>query len=181
MAATRKTTAKKDTGAKAPKQAKRVAKPREPKAEIIRPMSDELFEEICERIANGSSLLRLEKEDGFPSRTTMWKWIAATEERRAAYDQAREDRADYRVDLIDGIVAKLNNGTIEPNAGRVMIDAIKWQASKENRAVYGEQSRVDLNVSQSPLSDLSDEELDKRILQFMEGHDLARLTAPREG
>jgi hypothetical protein len=68
----------------------------------------------------------------------MWKWITATEERRAAYELARQTRADYRFELIDGIVAKLNAGTIEPANAREMIQAIKWQASKENPKSYGD-------------------------------------------
>jgi hypothetical protein len=109
------------------------------KAEVIPPaMTDELFDEILDRIANGSSLLRLEKEGGFPARSTMWKFINGTEDRRAAYEQARQDRADYRVEMMDGIVGQIHAGKIEPNAGRVMIDALKWQASKEKPKSYGD-------------------------------------------
>jgi hypothetical protein len=171
--------AKPDASPRAPRPANG-AKPPEPKAEILPAMNDELFDELCDRIANGSSLLRLEKEDGFPARSTMWKFITSTQERRAAYEQAREDRSDYHDDLIGGIVAKLNAGKIDPASAKVMIDAIKWQASKENKKVYGDSNRVDLTVSHGPLSDLPDEELDRRILQFMKEHDLARLTAPEK-
>lgn len=162
MAAARKTT-KQDAAAKAPKPPTHVAKA-PPAQEITPAMNDELFEVILDRIANGSSLLRLEKEDGFPARSTMWKWISATEDRRAAYEAARQDRADYRFELIDGIIAKVNAGTMEPNAGRVMIDAIRWQASKEKPAAYGDFSRVDLNVSRSASEDNPDE-LRARIIR----------------
>jgi hypothetical protein len=90
-------------------------------------MTEELFVTICERVANGSSLLKLSKEEGMPSRDQMEYWIDVAEERRETYERARQTRAEYRVEMIDGIVAKLNNGTLDPNAARVMIDAIKWR------------------------------------------------------
>jgi hypothetical protein len=117
-----------------------VAKPPEPTPEILPAMNDKLFNEMLDRIANGSSLLRLEKEDGFPARSTMWRFISATEERRAAYEQARQDRADYRVEMMDGIIGQIHSGKMEPNTGRGILELMRWQASKENNRKFGEQS-----------------------------------------
>jgi hypothetical protein len=101
-------------------------------------MNDELFAEILDRVANGSSLLKLSKEEGMPSRGAMQRWIKNAEDRSALYEQARKDRGDYRFEMIDAIVAKISGDTLEANAGRVMIDALKWQAARENPKLYGD-------------------------------------------
>jgi hypothetical protein len=101
-------------------------------------MTEELFVELCDRVAGGSSLLKLEKEPGFPSRSAMRRYIAADEERSRLYEQARQDRADYRVEMMDAIVGSVSTGKIDPASARVMIDTIKWQASKEKPKSYGD-------------------------------------------
>jgi hypothetical protein len=104
----------------------------------MRPMNDELFAEICDAVANGSSLLKISKQDGMPSRPTMERWIKQTEQRQQIYDDARKSRGDFRFEMIDAIVAKISKGELEANAGRVMIDAIRWQAARENPKLYGD-------------------------------------------
>jgi hypothetical protein len=110
------------------------------------PMTEELFVTICERVANGSSLLKISKEEGMPSRDRMERWIDANEERRKAYEWSRQARAEHRVEMIDGIVAKLNAGTIDPNAARVMIEAIRWQAAKEKPRRFGDKIQHETDV-----------------------------------
>jgi hypothetical protein len=105
-------------------------------------MTDALFQEICERVAGGSSLLKIEKEPGMPPRSTIWRFITANQERRALYEQARQDRADYRSERIDVIVNSVLAGKTEPNAGRVAILAEQWQAAKENPR-YGESKMIE--------------------------------------
>jgi hypothetical protein len=51
--------------------------------EIMQPMNEELFAEILDRVADGSSLLKLSKEEGMPSRGVMQRWIKNTEHRSA--------------------------------------------------------------------------------------------------
>jgi hypothetical protein len=155
----RKTTPKQDA-AKASKPAKSVAKP----PEILPAMTEGLFDEICDRIANGSSLLKLEKEEGFPARSTMQKWINATEDRRTAYDAARQDRADFRAEELDRINQKLEDGTIEPAAAREISANVRFQMSKEDPRRFGDKSQIELNVSRVP-SDDDPEELRASILK----------------
>jgi len=40
----------------------------------------------------------------------------------------------------------VEKGELEPNAGRVAIDALKWSASKLKPREYGDRSRVDMNA-----------------------------------
>jgi hypothetical protein len=113
-------------------------------------MTDALFEEICVRIANGSMLMQLEKEEGgdrFPSRTTILNWVNAAPERREQYDLARADQADYFADMLAGVNAKLLAGTIDPASARALSDNLKWSAKVGRPERYGDRSQVDLNVS----------------------------------
>jgi hypothetical protein len=172
----RKPAPKEDAAPKASKPPNRVAKPPEPKAEILPAMTDALFEQICERVAGGSNLSELARESRFPSRFTIRKWIHASEERLGAYEAACKDRTAQRAEKIDEIVANVELGEIDPHSARVMIDAIKWQMSKEHPARYGDSSKIDLNVSRS-LSDASDEELKAEYEKLIgEAHGIRRLT-----
>jgi len=54
------------------------------------------------------------------------------------YARAVIDRADARQDRIDEIVRRIETGELRPDAGRVIIDAEKWQMAKEKPRVYGD-------------------------------------------
>jgi hypothetical protein len=129
-------------------------------------MTDALFEEICVRIANGSMLTALEKEeDGrFPSRTTVLAWVNAAPERREQYELARADQADYFADMLAGVNAKLLAGKIDPASARALSDNLKWAAKVGRPERYGDRSQVDLNVSRSDAPETADE-LRARILK----------------
>jgi hypothetical protein len=130
-------------------------------------MTDALFDEICVRIANGSMLMQLEKEEGgdrFPSRTTILNWVNAAPERREQYDAARADQADYFADMLAGVNAKLLAGTIDPASARALSDNLKWSAKVGRPERYGDRSQVDLNVSRTDAPETADD-LRARILK----------------
>lgn len=88
----------------------------------------EIATSICERIADGESLLQLCQEEGFPDRHTIRKWRAQFPEFDAMYADAKKHQAEYYADAIlhEAYAAE------ETNVGsrRLRIDALKWQASK---------------------------------------------------
>ena len=53
---------------------------------------------------------------------------------------ARQSRSDRIDDYID----QVKTGKLDANAGRVVIDAEKWQASKEQPQRYGDRIAADL-------------------------------------
>jgi hypothetical protein len=63
------------------------------------------------------------------------------------YARAREDAADTLADQIRELAGRVERGELEPNAGRVSIDALKWVASKLKPREYGDRSRMDLTAS----------------------------------
>ena len=130
-------------------------------------MTEALFDEICVRIANGSMLMQLEKEEGgdrFPSRTTILNWVNAAPERREQYNAARADQADYFADMLAGVNAKILAGTIDPASARALSENLKWSAKVGRPERYGDRSQVDLNVSRTDTAETSDD-LKTRILK----------------
>ena len=104
--------------------------------------SEGMDNQICEAIALGSNLNRLSEDEVFPSRPTMYSWFREFPSFLNNYTRAREARADSRSDRIDEICKKIEEGKLEPNAGRVIIDAEKWQAGKEKPSRYGEKTQL---------------------------------------
>ncbi|WP_455948140.1 terminase small subunit-like protein [Lelliottia jeotgali] len=143
------------------------------RAKTGRPSSfnPEVAERLCMLIAQGDSVAKAAKADGMPDARTIFRWLATDdpdqslgfEAFRQQYARAREIRADARFERLDEIMAKVEAGKIEPAAARVMLDAIKWQAGKENAKRYGDAVTLK-GDKENPLQvksarDLSDEQL----------------------
>jgi terminase small subunit-like protein len=107
--------------------------------------SEEIAERFCEQIALGSNINRLCETDAFPERQTIYNWFKAHPSFFDNYARAREARADSRVDQIDDVVTDMRAGAIDHNQARVEIDAIKWQAGKENPKRYGDKVQQELS------------------------------------
>ena len=54
------------------------------------------------------------------------------------YARARQDGADALADKIRELAERVETGKLDPNAGRVAIDALKWIASKLKPRAYGD-------------------------------------------
>jgi hypothetical protein len=103
----------------------------------------ELGAEICELTAMRVPLVRICEMPGMPSERTVYAWKRIHPEFQHEYARAREHRADARADRIDDYIEAVKAGTLDPNAARVMIDAEKWQAGKEQPKRYGDRLEVD--------------------------------------
>lgn len=125
--------------------------------------SKEEREAICikviEGVSAGSSLRKVCKQDGMPSEGTIRLWTVDDAEFSAQYARAREARAEARTDEIDDIVDSVRTGAIGPNEARVMIDAHKWQAGKENPKRYGDKLTLDGDMNLK----IPDDQLESRV------------------
>ncbi len=88
------------------------------------------------------SMVKTCEMEGMPSRETIYRWIDGVEGFSDKYARAVRERSDHRAEMIDEIGEKVLRGEVEPNAGKVVIDALKWTASKLQPKKYGE--RLDL-------------------------------------
>lgn len=98
----------------------------------------QIYTRVCHGIANRLSLRKICAQDGMPTKETIRLWLLDDANFFAQYTRAREARADERAEYIDEITEKVLEGTLDPQAARVIIDAEKWQAGKENSKRYGE-------------------------------------------
>jgi len=120
--------------------------------------SQELFDEICEKIANGESLRKICKDDKMPNLTSVWKWLNNKEELSKQYARAREEQAETFVDEILDIADNTKDDTFIDEDGKLIInqeviarsrlrvDARKWVASKLKPKKFGDYTKVQAEI-----------------------------------
>ncbi len=102
---------------------------------------------ICERIAEGEPLTKICRDKAMPAYRTVLNWRVKDNEFLQMYTRARQDAGDTLADEVRELLQRVVDGTLEPNAGRVAIDALKWTASKLKPKSYGDHSRVDVKTA----------------------------------
>lgn len=93
------------------------------------------------------SMVKTCELEGMPSRETIYQWMATIEGFSDRYARATQERADLQAERIEEIGQQVLDGDVEPNAGKVAIDALKWAASKLKPKKYGD--RLDLGNADS--------------------------------
>ena len=115
--------------------------------------SQEIFDEICVRIAEGESLRKICKDEKMPSLVAVWKWLNNDEELVKQYTRAREEQAETLVDQIQeicdaeipaGIDGKIDAAAV--NQARLKIDSRKWIASKLKPKRFGDYTKVQAEI-----------------------------------
>ena len=121
--------------------------------------SPDLAAEICAQIAEGSHLAKVCRGDGMPVLRTVYNWLQEREDFAAAYDRARQVRAD----TWEGEIAEIADDTsqdyvdkVKPDGetyrafdaehvqrSKLRIDARKWLMAKAAPKKYGEHLSVD--------------------------------------
>jgi len=106
--------------------------------------SPELFDRICERIAEGESLRAICEDPDMPARVNVIRWLEKDDALRNQYARARELQADHEFDEIK-VIADLADAE-DVQVARLRIDARKWRAGKLRPKVYGDKVDVSGNV-----------------------------------
>ena len=120
--------------------------------------------EICRRVVEGQSLLTICKAPGMPDKETIANWRRAHPEFDKRYQDAREDQADMHVEEILDVARKKSKTSEEVQDKRLLVDTLKWRASKMKPRSYGDKLMVEaeMNVRQ-----MSDEEIDARLAHLL--------------
>lgn len=120
----------------------------------------DIADQICEKIADGESLRTICEEEGMPSKTTVFRWLADDEQFRDQYARAREMQADAIFDDIlsiaddgrnDWMLRKYGDDERYVENGEALrrsalrIDARKWMAGKLRPKKYGDKLDVEHN------------------------------------
>lgn len=112
--------------------------------------TQEIGDEICERMSEGESLRSICSSPGFPNRASVFRWLHSNEVFRSQYARAREEQAETLADEIINIADDGLNDTYIDDDGnkrtnqdviarsRLRVDARKWIASKLKPRVYGD-------------------------------------------
>lgn len=96
--------------------------------------SDQVADEICERIADGESLRSICRDAYMPSKATVFRWLAEKQDFQDQYIRAREAQADSLVDdmldIADGKKALLEGSDPDVQRDRLAVETRKWIAGK---------------------------------------------------
>jgi len=107
--------------------------------------TDEIFDTICSKLADGTSLKRICEADNMPDKATFYRWINNDKELCDRYARAKDDSSDALADDIQNISDDVLTGKYEANSARVAIDAKKWIASKLKPKKYGD--KIDMTTN----------------------------------
>ena len=142
------------------------------------------IDEFCGYVSKGGHLSGFATEHGLKY-TTLADWVHDNPDRKARYERARADRADF---LFDEIVAIADESCVETKyegeeiklvldatavaRNRLRVDTRKWAASKLKPRVYGDKTTTELTganggpmqVTSVSLTGLSDQELEQMKL-----------------
>jgi len=102
--------------------------------------SPEIAQELLNHIAGGMSLRKACDQPRMPSREAWGEWRVKYPELVDQYARARAERAAARADEIIEIA---DDEDIPVESRKVRIDARKWEASKLDRANYGDRQQVE--------------------------------------
>ena len=124
-------------------------------------MTAELFDAICDRIADGESLRTILRDDGMPCFATFYRWVEADPSHAEQYARARQTQADAIFDemlrIADTPLIGETRKTIPGEDGkerveitegdmvqhrRLQIETRKWMAGKLRPKKYGDKLEV---------------------------------------
>lgn len=123
-----------------------------------------ICEEVCNKVSDGKNIKKVLKEnENYPSFPTWCKWKRENIELLNLYVNAIQDKAESIDDLIDEIFESLREDKIEPSAANVLIQTLKWKASKYYPKMFGDRTDITTNgkdiISEIDYSKLSNNAL----------------------
>ena len=109
-----------------------------------------IMDSIMAELETGRSLVQVCRDTGMPDRETVSRWMRDDPAYAAKYAYARAMQADTLFSEMADVEAKVQAGTMDSHAARVVLDSMRWRASKLAPKVYGD--RLDVQVSDTRIS-----------------------------
>lgn len=111
--------------------------------------TEEIGAEICQRLAEGESLLAIGGSPGMPVVQTIYKWLRKHADFRQDYTRAREVQAEIKEELAWEIALLARPETTR--VARLQFDVIRWQLGRLSPKKYadpqaGEPEGFDIDV-----------------------------------
>jgi hypothetical protein len=131
--------------------------------------SKHIADEICDRMIEGESLLKICKDDHMPSRVSVYRWVDDHPDFRRRYNYAREGQAHFYADLIRDIAFddagdvfidgdKIVNDHARVQRARLKVDTLKWVAARLLPRVYSDKAEA------TPAPGLAVTHIERRLL-----------------
>jgi hypothetical protein len=105
---------------------------------------------VITEIQTGRSLRQVCGDEGMPDFRTVQRWIVSDAQFAVRYARARMAQADTLFDRMEAVEEAVTAGTMDSHAARVVLDSMRWRASKLAPKVYGD--RLDVSVSDNRIS-----------------------------
>jgi hypothetical protein len=105
--------------------------------------SDQIADQICERLIEGESMRQICSSKGFPSRASILRWMDEFPDFEAKCARARVLQADLMDDRVLEVANNVESGALEPKAGSVVLSALQWRASKLAPKKYGDKLQTE--------------------------------------
>ena len=103
----------------------------------------ELCEKVCEEVANGFNIKTvLRSKPEYPDFTTWCRWKREHDELRNLYINAIQDKAESVEEELEHIYDMLKNKEIDPASANVLIQTLKWKASKYYPKMFGDKTDI---------------------------------------
>lgn len=94
---------------------------------------------ICEEVANGFNIKTvLSSNSEYPDFSTWCRWKRENIELCNLYVNSIQDKAESVDEEIDQILSMLKHKEIEPSAANVLLQTLKWKASKYYPKMFGD-------------------------------------------
>lgn len=136
----------------------------EPKNSVGRPtiFSEDIANEICERMIEGEEIVKICRDEHMPCRSTVYKWMAEDAHFRTRIACAREGLADH---VANKIAELSDNCTAETaNADRVKLAALQWRASKLAPKKYSDKHITEVSGPDGGAIQMQSQVIDARNL-----------------
>lgn len=98
---------------------------------------------ICKRVAMGEHIKSvLESDSRYPDYSTWCNWKRDNIELYDLYTKSIQDKAEMVTFEINQVMQDMRDGIIEAPVGRILIDTLKWYASKFYPRMFGDKVDV---------------------------------------
>ena len=148
---------------------------------------ESIVKAICIRLSIGESLNAIVKLDGYPKKTTIFRWLHEKKEFRDKYQHAREMQQEHYLDEIieiaddgtnDYVTKEGKNGEYEAvdsehiARSRLRVDTRKWVMERMAARKYAPRSQVDNISTDGSMSPTYSDEKYKAAQDKMKGKGL---------
>ena len=109
-----------------------------------------MVDALLVQIETGKSMREVCRMDGMPDHGTVIRWMRDDAGLATKYARARMAQADVLFDRMEAVEEAVSAGTMDSHAARVVLDSMRWRASKLAPKIYGD--RLDVSVSDTRIS-----------------------------